>query len=127
MASIELLHSQLAAVNAAGYAGSSSDQGASCGGRGTAASGRGRGAAGGRGSVGARGGHSAAISGGCGVRAGRSAGGGHPPIPPYRVPRPTADSGEYDVEEQGEDVDDVQGHDALVRLVISVHVNYCHV
>jgi hypothetical protein len=26
-----------------------------------------------------------------------------------------------------EDVDDVQGHDALVRLVISVHVNYCHV
>jgi hypothetical protein len=131
-------------VNAAGHVGSSSVQGASrgvhdligehfvdgCGagggghGRGSAASGHGRGAAGGRGSVDARGGCSAAIDGGRGGHVGgRNAGGGRPPIPPYRVPRPVADTSEYDVDEQGEDVDDVQGHDALVRLVMFVHLN----
>jgi hypothetical protein len=145
MAFTELLHSQSAAMNVAGHVGSSSDQGASHGvhdligdehfadgrgvggsgrGRGTAASRRGHGAAGGRGIGGARGGRSAAIGDGRGGRAsGRSVSGGRPPIPPYCVPRPIADASEYDVDEQGEYVDDVQGHDPSVRLVMFLHVS----
>jgi hypothetical protein len=108
MAFTKHLHSQSASENAAGHVGSPSAQGASRGihgltgdehfvdghgtgqggrGHGTATSGRDRGAAAGRGTVGARGGHSAAIDGGRGGRAGGcSDGGGRPPIPPYHVP-----------------------------------------
>jgi hypothetical protein len=122
----ELLHSQSAVMNTAGHVGSSSAQGTSRGvhcltgdehfvdgrgtdrggrDRGTAASECGRGAARNRGTGGARGGRSAAIDDG--HAGGHSVGGGRPPIPPYRVPGPATDTCEYDVDEHGENADDV--------------------